>query len=198
MSYVTSIFTQLWGGAMQLMSPNANFGDTPRVPNGLTPLIGSGMFSALSLSVERGRGAQLKWIQQYGKMHVMKPGVWIIMHLVHQIIKENCLLYVTPLLLKLWPMARCKFAYYDYWFVKSVFTEFHVFPWNNWTILARKLGSCKALRFSLKHLCHKQPVCRAWTRAVPDFSSGSGWNPALFPITAEIWLRQKKTLTGAG
>jgi len=40
------------------MSPNENFGDTPRVPNGLTPLIGSGMFSALS--VERGRGAQLK------------------------------------------------------------------------------------------------------------------------------------------
>jgi len=30
-------------------------------------------------------------------------------------------------------------------------------------------------------------------RAVPDFGSGSGQNPALFPNPAEIQLRQKST-----
>jgi len=29
------------------------------------------------------------------------------------------------------------------------------------------------------------------SRAVPDFGSGSGWNPELFPNPADIWLRQK-------
>jgi len=40
------------------------------------------------------------------------------------------------------------------------------------------------------------------SRAVPDFGSGSGWNPELFPNPADIWLRQTsgsgKNPTGAG